>query len=163
MAVDITELVDNLKAEVNSPGTDSFPNATDADWEIRLVNAFWDAVLDGVISGYTSDEDGNITPMSGTTDLGREFQQLIVFYAGITVLRNTLRTLNASFRAKAGPVEYETTQAATVLKSLLDELVRRRAIILQRLSDLGTVDTAYVDMVLWRDDSMRYGDTYWVR
>lgn len=163
MSVDITELVDNLKAEVNSPGTDSFPNANDADWEIRLVNAFWDTVLDGIISGYTSDEDGNISPMSGTTELGRELQQLIVFYAGISIVRNTLRTLNASFRAKAGPVEYETTQAATVMREILEELVRRRNIILQRLSDVGTVETAYVDMVVWRDESMRFGDSYWIR
>lgn len=163
MAVDITDLVDNLIAEVNSPGTNSFPEALTSDWEIRLVNAFWDAVLDGLITNYESDEDGIITPITGTTDLSREMQQLVVFYAGISVVRNTLRTLNASFRAKAGPVEYETTQAATVMKSLLDELVRKRNIILTRLSDIGQVDTQYVDMVVWRDDSLRYGDSWWIK
>lgn len=160
--VDITDLTDFLIAEVNVPGGNAFPEATTADWEIRLMNAFWETVLDGLIRGYVMDDNGIVTPQTGSVELIREFQQLIIFYAGVTVVRNALRTLNASFRAKAGVVEYETTQAATVMKSILDELVRKRAIVLQRLSDIGQIATTYVDMNFWRDDSLRYGDTWWL-
>lgn len=163
MAVDITDLVDNLKAEVNTPGTDSFPDALDSDWEIRLINAFWEVVLDGIITNYEVDDDGIVTPVTGTTDLARDVQQIVVFYAGISIIRNALRTLNSSFRAKAGPVEFEVQNAATVMKSLLDELVRRRTVILTRLSDMGLASSVYVDMVIARNEAYGFGDTWWVR
>lgn len=162
MTVDITNLVDNLKAEVNIPGGDAFPAAVDADWEIRLLNAFWETVLDGLIVGYDMNDDGIVTPVTGTTDLNREMQQLVIFYAGISVVRNALRTLSAVFRAKAGPVEFESQNAATVMKSIMDELVRKRNIVLLRLSDVGSAPSHYVDMVIARDESLRYQDSYYV-
>lgn len=162
MSVDITDMVDNLIAEVNVPGGDAFPGATTTEWETRLLNAFWETVIDGITMNYTMDGDGIITPVTGTTEFTREYQQIVVFYAGISVVRNALRTIGSLFRAKAGPVEYETQNAATVLKGILDELVKQRNIILARLSDLGASNSVYIDAVLARQESLAYRDTTWV-
>jgi hypothetical protein len=161
MAVDLGDLTDNLIAEVNAPGEDVFASAVEDDYLLRLQNAFWEATLDGIISGYT-ETDGVITPDSGTTDISRELQQLVIFYAGISIVRNHLRNLNTVFRAKAGPVEFETQNAATVLRDLLAELQKKRAIVLDRLSETYSTDTYYIDAVAARDESFRYGDTSFV-
>lgn len=162
MAVDLGDLVELLQAEVDPPGTNSFPEAVEDDWINQLRGGFWEIVLDGIIGpdDYI-DNEGVIEPSKAKTDLSRDMQQLVIFYAGIRVVRNKLLTLNTVFRAKAGGVEYETQQAATILKAILDELTRKRNTILSRLSDLGTVDSVYVDMVINRDYSLRYGDSFW--
>jgi len=151
VSVDLGELIPSLRREINPPGEDLFPNATNSEFLGNLVDGFWEAVLDGLITGYTVDEDGIITPVSGSTDLGREIQQLVVFYAGFRILRNVLRNLNTKFRAKAGPVEYETAQSANTLRDILGELTNRRNILLSRLSDMGYTETYYIDSVMARD------------
>lgn len=162
MAVDLSDLVELLRSEVDAPGEDSFPDAVENDWVNQLRSAFWEGVLDGVISGYEEDE-GIVSPTTGSTDLSRDLQQLVIFYAGVRVIRNKLRTMGTAFRAKAGPVEYETQNSAQVLKSILDELVRKRNLILTRLSDMGSVDSHYIDMIIYRDEAQAYGDAWWVR
>lgn len=163
MAVDLNNLIDYLKAEVNSPGIESFPDATDDDWLIRLQSSFWDVVLQGAMSGYTVDDNGVVTPISGTTDLSRDVQQFIVFNAGVDIIRNKIREMGSLFRAVAGPVEYETQNSAQVMKAILDELTRKRNIVLERLSDLGQVGTGYYDMLITRDDSLSWGDSWWAK
>ena len=157
MAVDFADLVDPLKREVNPPGTDYFPNATDAEYIGNLVDGFWEAVLDGIITGYTVTEDGIVTPVSGTADFPRMMQQLVVFYAGFKILRNALRNLKTVFSAKAGPVEYEVQQASGTLRDILKDLADRRRILLTRLSDIGVSQTYYIDAVLARDDAILWG------
>lgn len=166
MAVDLGDLIESLRREVNSPGNEAFPNATDDDFVGHLEDAFWETVLDGLISGtaYTA-ADGLITqidPPATPVELGRDLQQIIVLYAGIRILRNELRNLNTGFRSKAGPVEFETTKSAQLLKDLLSELQERRKILLTRLGDLGSVDTYYIDAIVNRDYSIQYGDTPWL-
>ncbi len=160
MATDLGALIPNLQAEVQPPGEDAYPDATDDDWVMRLINAFWSAVLDGIITGYTVDDDGIVTPISGTTDLTREMQQIIVFYAGIDIIRNSLRTLNTMTRSVAGPVEFEVQKSANTLRDILKELQVRRSLILTRLSDYGAIPTSYVDAVLAREVSIAAGDVY---
>lgn len=160
MAVDLSELVESLQREVNAPGFDQLPNATTADYVGNLEDGFWEAVLDGVITGYTS-SDGIVTPTSGDTELSRELQQLVVFYAGYRIVRNQLRDLKTVFRTKAGPVEYETQQAASVLKAILDEMAGKKAVLLSRLSDMGRVDSHYIDAIVARDLSVSDGYSYW--
>lgn len=161
MAVDLGDLTDNLIAEVNAPGEDVFSSADEDDYLTRLQNAFWEATLDGLISGF-EETDGVITPATGSTDISRELQQLVIFYAGISIVRNHIRSLDSVFRAVAGPVEFEVQKAASVLRDLLAELQRKRAILLERLSDLYGTDTYYIDSNRARDDSLRYGDTDYV-
>jgi hypothetical protein len=161
MAIEVTDLVPYLKASVNPPGTDLFPDALTSDWETNLSNGFWEATLDGVITGYTETE-GIIEPLdSDDDDLGRELQQLVVLYAAVTIVRNHLMNLKSSFRAKAGSVEYETGQSAQVLKSILDELIGRRTTILTALAEEST-SSYYYDAAIARNESLYYGDTWWI-
>jgi hypothetical protein len=163
MAVDLGDLIENLVGEVNVPGSNAFPDAIDDDWLIKLRNAFWDVKLDGLIGANYVESDGQITSTDASDpDLDRMLQQLIVLYAGISIVRNKLMVVNTLFRAKAGPVEYETQQAATVLTAVMNEFVYRRNIILTRLSDIGVGDPVYIDMIIARDESFRYNDTDWV-
>lgn len=163
MAVDLTDLIEDLQSEVNPPGSNFFPAATDDDWLSNLRNAFWQARLEGMLPGY-EEADGSVTPIhSSSNDLGRDLQQLIIVYAGIRIVRNTLRGLNTVFRAQAGSVQYETQQSAQVLKGLLDVLMEEKKLILTRLSDVGQVPTAYIDAVMAREDSYHYGDLKWLR
>lgn len=153
MAVDLSELIDSLKREVGTPGNEdsTFPDALDADWLGHLQDGFWQARLDGMLEGY-QETDGVVTPVaSSAADLTRDLQQLVVLYAGIRIVTNQLRGIQTLFRAKAGAVEYETQQSAQVLKEILQELHRRRAVALERLSDLGQAETYYVDAVAERD------------
>jgi hypothetical protein len=163
MSVDLSDLVELLRAEVDAPGDNSFTDAVDADWVNQLRSGFWETVLDGIMMGY-QEVDGIVTPIFPVIDdLSREYQQLVIFYAGVRVVRNKLRTMGTAFRAKAGPVEYETQNSAQVLKSIMDELINKRNIILRRLSDLGSSKSYYVDMVISRDESLAFGDSWFTR
>jgi hypothetical protein len=162
-AIDLEELIPDVKAAVDAPGTASFPTATNAQWLAQLRNAFWEAKLNGFVGFANFQEaDGSVTPISGTDTLSRELQQIIIFLAAAAAVRNKLFNLNTSFRAKAGPVEYETQQSAQVFKVLLDDLKSKLELWLLRLSDSGGVDTAYFDGYIEREYSLRYGDGVFV-
>ncbi len=163
MAVDLGDLVESLKREIASPGEyeATFPNSTDDSLVGSLSDAFWEARLDGLLVGFV-EGDGVVTPITGTTDLSRDLQQLIVFYAGYKILFNVLRGIQTSFRAKAGPVEFETQQSASALTEILKELKFRRNLLLTRLTEIGAIPSYYVDAYLSRDDSLRWGDTIFV-
>ena len=161
MAVDLADLVPALKLEVNPPGADLFPDATDAEWEGRLANAFWNARLDGMLVGYI-ESDGLVSPTSGTTDMPRELQQLVVFLAAYDAIMLALRNLRTSFRAQAGPVEYEVQQSAQVLREIATDLRERRNALLGRLVSLGLATDYVIDAVAARQDAMLAGVTHWV-
>lgn len=164
MAIDLGDLIESLEREVSPPGTDLFPDAVEDEYFGHLQDSFWEVKLDGIeaFENYTESE-GLVTPVTGTTELTRDLQQLIVLYAGIRIVRNTLRNINTLFRSVAGPVEFETQTSASVLTAILNELQMRRNFILNRLSDIGAVDTTYIDMVITRDLSQgTEGGTWWV-
>jgi len=161
VSVDLADLVPNIKLEVNPPGTNLFPEATDTEWAERLANAFWNARIDGMLPGYI-ESDGFISPITGTTDMPRELQQVIVFMAAYNTIYLKLLTQRTGFRAQAGSVEYETSSSATVLKGLADSLKERYNILLGRLSDLGLVPTYVIDSYLARDNALGAGVGVWV-
>lgn len=161
MAVDLGDLIENLTAMVNPPGANLWPDAVDDDWILRLQNGFWAAVLDGLITGYT-EADGLIEPTSGSTDISRDLQQIVVIYGAMDTVLNEIRNLNTSLRAKAGPVEFETQKSANTLRDILKELQYRRSLLLDRLGDLGVTDTYYIDAVLERDAAYMDSLTSWV-
>lgn len=161
MSVDLGDLVEDLQSEVSPPGTDLFPGAIDDEWVSNLRNAFWQARLEGMLAGYT-ESDGVITPITGTTDLGRDLQQLVIIYAGMRILRNALRNLSTSFHAEASGTVYEVEHSATVLKGLLDTLTEEKNLILLRLSDVGQMPSYVIDAVMARDQSLNFRDTWWV-
>lgn len=163
MAVDLGDRVEDLRSELNPPGQDLYPTATEEEWINKLKNATWSAVLEGVISGYAVDDDGLVTPTSGATEMSRELQQVIVLYAAYNVVLMQVLNAKASFRAKAGPTEYETQQSATTLKASLDAIRARLNLIIRRLGDLGSVNTVALDAVVERTYSMAFGEQWWVR
>lgn len=166
MAVDLGDLVEAFTAQVNPPGTDLYPNAVEDDWIQRLANAFWMARLEGVtaLSSYTVNEDFQVEPLTvGDDDIDGELQQLIVLYGAFMVTVTALQNARAKFRAQAGPVEFETQQAATQLRDVLSTIKERLNLILRRLGDLGTTDTAVLDAVIERNWSQAVGDSWWVR
>ena len=165
MAVLIDNLIESLKNEVNPPGTDLYPSVTDPQWRSRLLDAFWEAKLNKAFPNYTIDGTGmNIVPVSGTTDMPREQQQLIVLYAGFRVVLTAYQNINSQFRAKAGPVEYEVQKSAQMLKGLLDALRER---IKKAIEDsTGASSGAYalvLDAMAERTAGIAYGDLHHVR
>jgi hypothetical protein len=162
-AIDLTELIPALVAQVSIPGAPLYTGVAEADWLTYLLNGFYNAQLEGLLKDWKADEDGNVTPVSGDSTLSRDQQQIAVLYAALDIVRNELRQLKTTFRAKAGPVEYETQQQATVLKSILDQLSSQKAIVLERLADTGDVpETVYIDSYIARDQSINSGLTAWI-
>lgn len=160
MAVDLGELAPALQREINPPGTEVI---TDDGLLIDLLaDAFWEARLDGLLAGYTVNDDFEIETINGGPDMPRELQQLIVFYAGLRIIRNALRETSTLFRAKAGPVEFETQNSAQLLRDLFAELRAKRDFLLGQLTTLGLVSYAYIDMVQAREASIGYGGTTFV-
>lgn len=162
MAVDLYDLILPLKTELSVPGEEPFEGATDDSWVQFLVSAFWRIRMLGLYTNYT-ESDGVVSPIVGTTDLARQEQQLIILYAAINIVTNQLKGSSSVFRVKAGPTEYETQQSATLLKSILEELQRQRALVEAELFSLGSVTDKYIDSVAARDESLYYGLTSWVK
>jgi hypothetical protein len=164
MAVLIDTLIDSLKNEVNPPGADLYPSVSDPQWRSRLLDAFWEAKLNKAFPTYTINGSNEIVPLSGSTDLPREQQQLIVLYAGFRVALTAFQNINSQFRAKAGPVEYEVQKSANTLKALLDALRER---IKQAVAD-GTGSSAgslalVLDGLAERSCAISDGDLFFVR
>lgn len=162
-SVDLTDLIPNLKARLSPPGSDNYPNATSSQWTFQLLDAFWEAYLDGLIGPYTIDDDGIVTPTgSNTTPISRAQQQIILFYVEIHLLTTNLQNLKTTFRAKAGPVEYETQQAATVLKALLDDASKRREELITNLRENPFITTVVIDNVIARTYAIAEGVSWFV-
>lgn len=124
MAVDLSDLVDNLKREVNPPGQTIFSDATDADYEGYMSDSFWELTLRGYIDGFTA-VDTVVTNDAGGDDLSRELQQLVVINAAMNIMRVHLANIDTAFRAVAGPVEFETRKSAQSINAVLDSLQAR--------------------------------------
>lgn len=161
MAVDLSELVESIKREVSPPGNDLLPDATDDMYLGYLQDSFWEAKLYGFFSNYT-EADGDVSPISGSTDLGRDEQQLIVLFGGVRIIRNYIMSKDTTFRAKAGSVEFETQSSATVFAQILRDIQKKIDILLVNLTDFGTVTDQYLDSLSGRDISLMFGDVqYW--
>lgn len=168
MAVDITELIPSLQRELSPPGTNLYPNATGGTFLGYLQDAFWEARLQGLLKGYTLNpaDDTQIIPISGTTDLDRALQQLIVLFAGYRVTLTQFQNINSGFRAKAGAVEFEQQKSATTLKGVLDALRERMKLILDNLPPEAGVAPTYAyafEGYIERTYGIAFGDSWFVR
>lgn len=159
--VDLVDLVADLKSQVNPPGSDLYPDASEDDWVLYLRNGFWDAYLDGVISTTFTEFEGEVRPVSGTSTFTRDLQQIAIFYASMRIIENRMTDVKTAFRAKAGPVSYETEQSAQVLKAVIDSLRARRNLLLSRLSDGGTTPSYVFDGVIARTEGIIQDYTHW--
>lgn len=144
MAVDLFDYIPSLKREVTPPGSTLFSDVGDDTWVGYMSDAFWDARLDGFLGGYTCSVDGTITSTSGGDDITRDLVGLVVLYAGIKVLRNRIMNLDTSFRAAAGPVEFEVQKSANLLTEMLKQLKDHKDRILDAVN-LGPTETYYFD------------------
>lgn len=160
VAVDLTDLIEDLQTELSAPGSDNFPDATTAEWLSNLRNAFWEARLQGVITGYT-ESDGLVSPLSGSTDMGRDQQQVIILFAAYRIVLANLRAVSTGFRAKAGPVEFETSSSSMVLRDVLAAIKDKIKLALAT-SSFSTTDTAYIDAVMSRTEAIAFGDTWYL-
>lgn len=164
MSVDLSNYVETLKREVTPPGSTLFADVGEDTWIGYLADAFWEARLDGFLSSWEASEDGIVTPSEvGGDDMPRDSVALVVLYAGIKVLRNRILNINTGFRAKAGPVEYETQNSATVLAEMLKQLQGVKDRLLKARDDALNVNgttTLLVDgysVRQWTSDAY-YGD-----
>lgn len=142
MAVDLSEYVDSLRREI-TPVDGPAPFIQDQVLVGYLVDAFWDARLDGFLKDYSADEDGIVTHNSGSDrELPREGVALCVIYAGARILRLQLINTEAHFRATAGPVEFETRSSANVMQEMLQQLQWRKERLLEALerTDVAVLD-----------------------
>lgn len=159
MAIDLAEdqYIDSLKRAVTPLGATAPTSVTPAQWLGYLTDAFWAAKLDGFMTGYV-EEDGEIVPESGTTDLDRKYVALIVLYAGINILSLRILNTKSGFRAKAGPVEYEEQTSATMLAEMLKQLRATKDRILDELDELEATGVVYLDALSVRTFDL---DSYW--
>jgi hypothetical protein len=195
IVADLSNYTANLQREVMDPTVAAeaqFTSLTDDDWLGHLSDAFWEARLDGVLKGYTCDDNGIIytvgtvvaagsasatalgppdpaqqyavnTNMSWSADgQAREMVQLVILYASFRILRNMLRAMRTAFSAAAGPTRFEYQQSASLLTEIMRDVVNRRNLILARLSDLGTTQVSVIDSIMARDESLMDQLTYWV-
>jgi hypothetical protein len=144
VSVDLSEFTESLEREVTPLGTTLFSAVTDTQWIGYMTDAFWEARLDGFLEGYVVDEDGIVEPESGDVDMDRKWVALVVLYAGIKVLRNKILNTQTTFRAKAGPVEFEQGSSATMLAEMLKQLKSAKDRILDQI-DHGATETLMVD------------------
>lgn len=151
MAVDLSDFVPSLRREVTPPDSTLFANVGDDVFTGYLADAFWEARLDGFLQAWTADEDGIVTPVApNTTEIPRDQVAAIIIYAGIRVLRNRILNTNTTFRAQAGPVEYEVQNSATMLVEMLKQLKAIKDRLLEDKTEVGQTDTLYLDAVATR-------------
>lgn len=144
MAVDLGDFIETLQREVNPPGATIFTAATEDDWLGYLADAFWEARLDGFLEKWSADSDGVVTPArDGGEDLPRELVALVVVYAGIRILRNQIMNTNTNFRAKAGPVEFERQNSATMLAEMLKQLRETKNRLITLIYDNASTTPVY--------------------
>jgi hypothetical protein len=151
MAIDLADHAPSLRREVTPLGSTLFASVTDSDLTAYLADAFWEARLDGFLTGYAADEDGVVTPTSGSTDLSLAGVALVVMYAGIRVMRTQILNMNTLFRAKAGPVEFEQQNSAIMLREMVRALQERRNLLIERslmMTDVHVID-AYSTRMLY--------------
>ncbi len=163
MAINLEDLILSLKREVSPPGLDIYGSISDAEWLGHLTDAFWEARLSGLLGKYT-ETNGEIVPINPSDpDIPRDMQQLIVLFAGFRMALTSFSNVNSSFRAKAGPVEYEVQKSAQVIKGLLDALKARLDFVLKNLSVYGVSGTsvAIFDAVIEASYSTASGPSSW--
>lgn len=165
MAVELADLIDSLRREISPlSGTNPYSTVTDATLEGMLADAFWEGRLNGMFDGYTLDLDaGTIVPLTdGTDDMDRVDQQAIVLWAGYRTVLNDMRNVQSVFRAKAGPVEYEVQQSASVLAEVLKAIKERIDRLIFMMSESDASSALVFDSVIASTFSIDYGESWWV-
>lgn len=154
-----------LKGSLNSPGSVYF-TAEDAEWRIALGNAFWWARLRGYFPRYRVSADGTeiVNIDDEDVELDPQLQFVIVLMATLNALEARLASTATNRRAKAGPVESEVSQLASVLVELIRQRRRELETIRDEIVASDGATAAYVlDGFLARQGGYACGATsYWL-
>ena len=149
MAVDVADFVDSLKREVRPPGSALYSSVTPEEWIGYLTDAFWEARLDGFLSGFVVEGTGTVAEFVPSTPGGPEITAadvaLVILYAGIKVLRNQILNMNSTFKAKAGAVEFEQQSSATALAEMLKQLRSTKDRILEAAEENSPTSVMLID------------------
>lgn len=137
MAVELSTYVESLRRAMTPIGGTLAIEVNDDELIARLVDAFWNARLDGFFPKYTVNEDGRVTPiLEGDPEFDRANVSLVVLYAAIDATTKQILSTQTKFRAKAGPVEFEQENSATMLVEMLKQLQVTKKRLLDQLNDL---------------------------
>lgn len=159
--MDLVDLVPSLKRAVAPPGEYDalFPGSVDTEVRDLLADALAEAQFDGFLNGYTLD----VSTATVTPDLTSAQQALVILYAMARHLTSRLSNLKTHTRYKAGNVEAEVEQAASVLVELLREASARKK---QALEDAkaGNLANAFlmVDMYITKSIDLTTPDVAYV-
>lgn len=161
-AIDLEDLVPDLKVAISTPGGSSYEAVSTDEWVLRLRNAFWDGHMLGLFQGWEESEGLIFDPNNTNNTMGRGLQQAIILNAAIEAVVNEIRT-TGRLRVKAGPVEYETDAAATVLREVLQGLRAKMDDVLKNLAYGGQFrGIRYIDSYKARTDAIINHGLDWV-
>jgi hypothetical protein len=146
VAIDLSEdqYIDSLKRAVTPLWATAPTTVSPAQWLGYLTDAFWQAKLDGFLTGFI-EEDGEIEHEDTGADPDRKYVALVILYAAINILSLRILSTNTGFRAKAGPVEFEQQNSATMLAEMLKQLRASKDRILDELDELEQTSVLYLD------------------
>lgn len=127
--MDLVDLVPSLKRAVSGPGEfdTNFPESDTASLIGLLADAVSEAQLDGFLSTHTLDTGTNAVD----PDLVPALQALVILYGMARVTTARIANLRNHTRYKAGNVEAEVEQSATVLVQLLKDVNARKKQLLE--------------------------------
>lgn len=127
--MDLLDLVPSLQRAVAPPGefVTLFPNATDDDLAASVADAIAEAQLDGFLAAHVLD----LNTSTVDPDLTGPQQALVVLYGMARVVRARIANLKNRTRYRAGPVEAEEEQSASVLVQMLRDIQGRKKELLE--------------------------------
>jgi hypothetical protein len=144
-SMELIDLVPSLKRALAAPGEFAtfFPSSTDNDLAATVADGVAEAQLDGFLSSISLD----VLNASTSPDLSNAQQSLVILYSMSRVLTARVANLKNRTRYKAGNVEAETEQSASVLVELLRTTKERKKALLEE-AKMGNLANAFamVDM-----------------
>jgi hypothetical protein len=158
--MDLTLLVPSLKRAVAPPGEfDTFyGEASEDELAASLCDAIAEAQLDGFFATLVYDVDA----LTVEPDPTQPQQALIVLYAMTRIMSARIANLKSRTRYKAGPVEAETEQAASVLVELLRQANDRKKQLLED-AKYGRLASSFamVDLYITKSVDWNSADVHW--
>lgn len=154
--MELSALVPSLQRALAVPGTFTslFPDTVDADLTATLADGMAEAQLDGFLGTTSLD----VTAATTTPDLSTAQQALVVLYAMSRVLTARVANLKNRTRYKAGNVEAETEQSASVLVELLRETKDRKKRLLEE-AKAGNMAGAFAMVDMYIAKSIDFSST----
>lgn len=145
MAVELSDYTDSLRRAITPLGSTKYADVSDDVLDDYLTDAFWQGRLDGFYVGYTADDDGTVEPLTpGDPEFNRAWVSLVTLYAAVAILANQILATNTRFSAKAGPVEFEQENSATVLAEMLKQLAAAKQRIIDQMLTNSNPSTVYL-------------------